>query len=69
VEVIVTTYDAEGLVTGFRQSVLVPSASREALLPGAELAFSLLLTSHGDVPDDFVVSAVGRVAEDMTLGG
>ena len=58
VSVIVTTYDAQGLVTGFRQARVEIG---EALAPGAPAPFSMLLTFHGGVPADFYVTALGRV--------
>jgi LysM repeat protein len=58
VSVIVTTYDAEGLVTGFRQG---KAELEGALAPGATAPFTLLFTFHGDVPADFNVIALGRV--------
>jgi hypothetical protein len=68
VDVVVTTYDAEGAVTGFRQSALVPDMSGGGLPPGGEMAFSLSLITHGGVPADFIVSALGRAADQMTSG-
>lgn len=58
VSVIVTTYDAQGLITGFRQAQVELEGT---LAPGATVPFSLLLNSHGDAPTDFYVIAVGRV--------
>jgi murein DD-endopeptidase MepM/ murein hydrolase activator NlpD len=58
VSVIVTAYNAEGLVTGFRQEAV---ALEEPLAPGATAPFSLLLTVHGGAPTDFSVTALGRV--------
>lgn len=58
VRVIVTTYDAQGLVTGFRQSTVEVG---EMLAPGATASFATLFTFHGDVPADFSVIALGRV--------
>jgi len=58
VSVIVTTYDAEGAVTGFRQGT---AGGGEPLAPGATAPFSLLITYHGNAPKDFSVIAVGRV--------
>jgi murein DD-endopeptidase MepM/ murein hydrolase activator NlpD len=78
VGVFVTTYDAEGAVTGFRKTVIGPSAPGssngsglvdEGLPPGAEVAFSCSLATHGDVPHDFTVTAVGHAAEAETSGG
>ena len=58
VHVIVTAYDAQGLVTGFRQATVELEG---ALAPGAAAPFTLLFTSHGDVPTDFNVIALGRI--------
>jgi hypothetical protein len=58
VNVIVTTYDAEGLVTGFRQETV---QVEDGLAPGATAPFTLLLTFHGDTPTDYNVIAVGRI--------
>jgi LysM repeat protein len=59
VDVIVTTCDALGAVTGFRQHTVRLDAG---LAPGAKTPFSLSLAAHGGVPDDFRVIALGRVA-------
>lgn len=69
VDIIVTTYDTEGTVTGFRRSALTPDAVDGGVAPGEEMAFSLSLTTHGDVPADFTVTALGRAAEGTTSGG
>jgi len=58
VSVIVTTYDAQGLVTGFRQGRVEGEGT---LAPGATAPFSLLFNFHGDVPADFNAVALGRV--------
>ena len=58
VDIIVTTYDAEGAVTGFRQHTIEPD---EELSPGATIPFTVLLTPHGGSPDDFSIIALGRV--------
>lgn len=58
VNVIVTTYDAQGLVTGFRQGTVEVESP---LAPGATAPFTLLLTYHGDVPADFNVIALSRI--------
>ena len=58
VRVIVTSYDAQGLVTGFRQGTV---ETEGALAPGASAPFTLLFTYHGDVPTDFSIIALGRV--------
>jgi LysM repeat protein len=77
VEVVVTTYDPEGVVTGFRKAVVDPQTGLRAaadgvdqgLPPGAEMAFSLSLPTHGGVPDDFTVMALGRTGERSDSGG
>lgn len=69
VDVFVTTYAADGTVTGFRRSALTLDAIDGGLSPGDEMAFSLLLTTYGGVPDDFVVIALGRVADGTASGG
>jgi hypothetical protein len=58
VVVVVTTYDDEGLVTGFRQQMVDVG---EGLAPGEAAPFSLLLTAHGRPPEDFALFASGRV--------
>jgi LysM repeat protein len=60
IDIIVTTYDAQGAVTGFRQHTVRLDAG---LAPGAEIPFSLSLAAHGGTPDDFSVIALGRVAD------
>ncbi len=57
VVVVVTTYDGEGHVNGFRQQTL----ATEALAPGETISFRVLLTTYGDPPLDFSVIAYGRV--------
>ena len=59
VNVIVTTYDAQGLVTGVRQGTVELEG---ALAPGASAPFTLWLTFHGDTPVDYNVIALGRIA-------
>jgi LysM repeat protein len=59
VKVIATTYDADGLVTGFRQEAVALEAP---LAPGEIAPFSLLLTFHGDDPADFSVIALGNAS-------
>lgn len=56
--VIVTTYDSQGLVTGFRHAGL-PLAGN--LGPGGTVPFDLLLGFHGDTPADYRVIALGRI--------
>jgi len=58
VSVIVTTYDAQGLVTGFRQGRVEVEGT---LAPGATAPFTLLFNFHGDIPADFNVVALGHV--------
>jgi LysM repeat protein len=58
VSVIVTTYDAEGLVTGSRQREMELEGT---LAPGSTAPFSVLLSFHGAFPADFTVIALGRM--------
>ena len=58
VMIVVTTYDAEGLVTAFRQARLPDDVP-----PGASVEFSISLMPHGGVPDSFHVAVQGRPAE------
>jgi LysM repeat protein len=60
IDIIVTTYDAQGAVTGFRQHTV---RLDKVLAPGAEMPFSLSLAAHGGTPDDFSIIALGRVAD------
>jgi LysM repeat protein len=57
--VIATTYDADGLVTGFWHEAVVLEAP---LAPGETAPFSLLLICYGDVPADFSVVALGNAS-------
>jgi LysM repeat protein len=59
VSVIATTYDAGGLVTGFRHETVALEAP---LAPGETAPFSLLLNFHGDAPADFSVIALGNAS-------
>lgn len=59
VDILVTTYNAQGAVTGFRQETL---RLEEGLTPGGTIAFTVLLTAHEESPDDFSVIALGRVS-------
>jgi hypothetical protein len=59
VSIVVTLYDAEGLVTGFRHESVALEAP---LAPGETAPFSLLLTFHGDAPADFGVIALGHLS-------
>ena len=56
VTVVVTTYDAEGLVTGFRQSRLA-----EALAPGTSAEFAVSLMPNEGQPASYDVVAQGRL--------
>jgi len=58
VYVIVTTYDAQGLVTGYRQEAVKVEGE---FAPGATIPFSMLFTFYGDTPADFNAIALGRV--------
>ena len=62
VEIFVTTYNAEGSVTGFRRAALTSEAVNGGLLPGEGRSFTVSLTSHAGAPDDFEVTALGRAA-------
>ncbi len=59
--VTVTTYDAEGLVTGFRQRTLELDAP---LAPNATAPFTVELNFHGAIPADFYVIALGRISSE-----
>ena len=56
VVVVVTTYDGEGRVNGFRQRML----ETEGLAPGQTMPFQFLITTYGGSPADFSVVAYGR---------
>jgi LysM repeat protein len=58
--VTVTTYDAAGLVTGFRQGKVELASP---LAPGATAPFSVQLTFHGVTPADLSVIAHGRIPQ------
>jgi LysM repeat protein len=58
VYVIVTTYDDQGLVTGFRHGAVDVGGG---LLPGDTAPFSALLAYHGSAPADYAVVGLGRV--------
>jgi LysM repeat protein len=60
IDIIVTTYDAQGAVTGFRQQTVRPD---EGLAPGAKVPFSLALAAHGGPPEEFGIIALGHVAD------
>ncbi len=57
INVIVTTYDAHGQVTGFRMAGVVLD---EPLGPGATAPFMVELTCFGGEPADFNIVAAGR---------
>jgi len=69
VDIVVTTYDTEGTVTGFRHASLPPSAGDRPLSPGEERAFSLSLIAYGADPDAFTVVALGRTGSSLSSGG
>lgn len=69
VDVIVTTYDAEGAVTGFRRDPLPPGVLDGGVPPGETVPFSLTLTAHRSAPSDFAVAAVGRAVNGSASGG
>lgn len=57
--VVVTTYGADGAVTGFR---LMRLPLEGPLAPGAAVPFQVAMGYHGeDVPSDFSVGGLGRV--------
>jgi len=58
VDIIVTTYDGQGVVTGFRHHTI---SVDEGLAPGATASFTVLLTAHGESPEAFSVVALGHV--------
>ncbi len=58
-DIIVTTYDAAGVVTGFRQHTI--RLDRE-LTAGGTMPFTVSLTAHRDPPDSFSVIALGHVS-------
>jgi LysM repeat protein len=55
-KVVVTTYDAQGQVTGYRQQ-----AFDESLVAGKELEFSVSFAPSGGSPVNYAVAAEGRV--------
>ncbi len=59
VRVIVTTYNAEGTVTGFREHTLHVD---EGLTPGDTLSFTVRLTTHAGAPDGFSVIALAPIS-------
>jgi len=69
IDVIVTTYDAEGTVTGFRRDPLPSDVLDGGVAPGETVPFSITLTAHGTVPSDFAVAAVGRAVSASLSGG
>jgi LysM repeat protein len=56
VMVVVTTYDAEGNVTGYRQSRLP-----DELAAGASADFAISLMPNGDLPASYTVAVQGRL--------
>jgi hypothetical protein len=58
VRVIATTYDTEGLVTGFRRASVELDGP---LAPGATTPFAITFTFHGGEPADFTIIALGRI--------
>jgi LysM repeat protein len=61
VDIIVTTYDAEGAVTAFRQ---VPVEITGALTPGSTAPFTIRLNSYGSLPADFGAIAIGHISSE-----
>lgn len=59
-QVIITTYDEQGLVTGYRQGQVTLEGP---LVPGAFAPFEMLFTVHGGPPADFRIIALGRPAQ------
>ncbi len=59
VKAVVTTYDAQGKVTGYRQQIL----DGEGLPASEQTEFSISFTPGGDAPVDYAVAAEGRAAE------
>lgn len=55
--VVVTTYDTQGQVTGFRQARLP-----DELPPGANVDFAVSLMPYGDVPANYTITVQGRLA-------
>jgi LysM repeat protein len=56
VTIVVTTYDTEGQVTGFRQARLADDLS-----PGGDTEFSVSLMPNGDLPATFNVAIQGQL--------
>jgi LysM repeat protein len=54
--VVITTYDAQGQVTGFRQH----EVEGGALAPGEAAPFRVLVSAHGDVPAEFSAIAFAK---------
>lgn len=69
VDLVVTAYDDEGTVTGFRRSTLPADSLDGGLPPGGEVPFTMELTTYGGVPADFTVIALGRAADQIPSGG
>jgi LysM repeat protein len=57
VTVVVTTYDADGQVTGFRQARL-----SDDLAAGSSLGFAVSLMPYGGVPANYAIAVQGRLA-------
>jgi LysM repeat protein len=57
--IIVTTYDADDQVTGFRQSAI---ELEDPLVPGSAAPFSMLLDAYGDDLADLSIVALGIVS-------
>lgn len=55
-QVVVTTYDEAGNVTGFRQQEI-----EEDIPPGGTVSFRMLMTPHGALPADFSIISFGRI--------
>lgn len=59
VKVIVTAYDAQGQVTGYRQQAI-----GEVLAAGEEIEFSISFAPNSGSPVDYAVAAEGRVTQE-----
>jgi LysM repeat protein len=59
VSVVATTYDTDGMVTGFWHAAV---ALEGPLAPGETAPFSMLLTYYSDLPADFGVVALGNIS-------
>lgn len=65
VDVFVTTYDAQGSVTGYRR---VRLSGEEDFPPTEERAFSVTLSTHGGRPNEFSVNALGHTTAGLDPG-